>query len=68
MTASLSPAAAPDELTPEQLELQQRARTFVEDVLMPLEEEAERSGGRLPADTVQSIARLRYASQSRWRP
>jgi acyl-CoA dehydrogenase len=56
MTASLSPAAA-DELTPEQLELQQRARTFVEDVLMPLEEEAEQSGGRLPADTVQSIRR-----------
>ena len=56
MTASLSPAAA-DELTPEQLELQQRARTFVEDVLMPLEEEAEQSGGLLPADTVRSIRR-----------
>jgi alkylation response protein AidB-like acyl-CoA dehydrogenase len=63
MTASLSPAAAPDELTPEQLELQQRARTFVEDVLMPLEEEAERSGGRLPADTVQAIRREAIAAR-----
>src|SRR3954452_16781619 len=63
MTASLSPAAAPDELTPDQLELQQRARTFVEDVLMPLEEEAERSGGRLPADTVQTIRREAIAAR-----
>ena len=55
MTASLSPAAAAGELTPEQLELQQRARAFVEDVLMPLEEEAERKGGRLPAETLQAV-------------
>jgi acyl-CoA dehydrogenase len=63
MTASLSPAAAPDELTPEQLELQQRARTFVENVLMPLEEEAERRGGRLPEDTVQAIRREAIATR-----
>jgi acyl-CoA dehydrogenase len=54
MTTSLAP---PDELTGEQLELQQRARTFVEDVLIPLEDEAERRGGRLPAETVAGIRR-----------
>jgi acyl-CoA dehydrogenase len=39
--------AAPDLVT--------RARTFVEDVLMPLEETAERAHGRLPADDVAHI-------------
>ena len=63
MTASISAAAAPDELTPEQLELQQRARTFVEDVLMPLEEEAERSGGRLAEETVRDIRREAIAAR-----
>ena len=32
-----------------------RARAFVEDVLMPLEEKAERAGGRLPAEDVERI-------------
>ena len=59
MTTSLSPATAPDELTPEQLELQQRARAFVEDVLFPLEEEAERSGGRCPTTWSPASARRR---------
>jgi acyl-CoA dehydrogenase len=43
--------AAPDLVT--------RARTFVEDVLMPLEEKAERAHGRLPA---ADIARIRAAA------
>jgi acyl-CoA dehydrogenase len=34
-------------LSAEQLELQDRARTYVRDVLQPLEEEFERAGGRL---------------------
>jgi acyl-CoA dehydrogenase len=34
-----------------------RARRFAEDVLMPLEEEAERRGGRLPDDVVAEIKR-----------
>jgi acyl-CoA dehydrogenase len=37
------------------LELQERARHFVEEVLMPLEEEAERNGGRLPQETIDRI-------------
>jgi acyl-CoA dehydrogenase len=44
-------------LTPEQAELQARARAFVEDVLMPLEEQAERSRGRLDADRIEEIRR-----------
>jgi acyl-CoA dehydrogenase len=32
-----------------------RARTYVESVLMPLEEKAERAGGRLPAEDVARI-------------
>jgi acyl-CoA dehydrogenase len=39
--------AAPDLVT--------RARTYVESVLMPLEEKAERAGGRLPAEDVSRI-------------
>jgi acyl-CoA dehydrogenase len=44
-------------LTPEQAELQARARAFVEEVLMPLEVEAERAHGRLPAEAVDEIRR-----------
>jgi acyl-CoA dehydrogenase len=42
-------------LTPEQAELRARARAFVEDVLMPLEEQAERARGRLPAEQIAAI-------------
>ena len=47
MTASVEAPAAAD--------LVARARTFVEDVLMPLEEKAERAGGRLPEADVERI-------------
>jgi acyl-CoA dehydrogenase len=56
MTTVVSPAA-PQELDPPLLELQQRARTFVEEVLMPLEQEAERRGGALPQETIEQIKR-----------
>ena len=36
-------------LSPAELELQERARTYVRDVLQPLELDFERAGGRLPA-------------------
>ncbi|MGP1673880.1 MAG: acyl-CoA dehydrogenase family protein [Candidatus Limnocylindrales bacterium] len=42
-------------LTPAQLELQDRARRFVRDVLQPVEVEFERAGGRLPAETRRHI-------------
>jgi acyl-CoA dehydrogenase len=43
------------ELTPDQIELQRRAREFVEKVLMPLELEAEESGGALSEATIEEI-------------
>jgi acyl-CoA dehydrogenase len=53
--------ADPTVLTPEQAELQARARAFVEEVLMPLEVDAERAGGHLPDDVVQEIRRQAIA-------
>ena len=55
-------AASASTLTPEQTELQARARAFVEEVLMPLEVEAERARGRLPAER---IADIRHAAIDR---
>ena len=39
------------------LDVQARARAFAEDVLMPLEQEAEARGGRLPDETVAEVKR-----------
>ncbi len=47
--------AGEDRLTGGQRELRARAREFVEEVLMPLELEAERLGGRLPAERIAMI-------------
>jgi alkylation response protein AidB-like acyl-CoA dehydrogenase len=44
-------------LTPEQLELQGRARDFVRDVLQPRELEFERANGRVPRDWGDDIRR-----------
>ena len=54
-----APAAAQTaaDFTPEQLDLQERARRFVEDVLIPNEELAERSGGHIPDELKQRIKR-----------
>jgi alkylation response protein AidB-like acyl-CoA dehydrogenase len=47
--------AGEEGLTDEQRDLRARARAFVEEVLMPLELEAERLGGRLPAAEISTI-------------
>jgi acyl-CoA dehydrogenase len=52
-----APTADPTSLTPELRELQDRARRFVDDVLIPREEEAEAAHGRLPADAIEQIKR-----------
>jgi acyl-CoA dehydrogenase len=57
MTISTAPAAPAAEFTPDQLDLQDRARRFVEDVLIPNEELAERSGGKIPDELKQRIKR-----------
>jgi acyl-CoA dehydrogenase len=63
-TAVLPTTTTPgQELTPDQLELQQRARTFVETVLIPLELEAEERGGALPEETVEHIKREAISSR-----
>ena len=53
----LAAGATPLDLDEEALEVSERARRFAEEVLMPLEEEAERSGGRLPEDVVADLKR-----------
>ncbi len=46
-----------ESLTPEQSELQARARGFVDEILIPLEEKAERLGGAIPDEDVALIRR-----------
>jgi len=53
----------PNELTTEQLELRDRAREFVERVLIPLEVQAEELGGALPEDTVNEIKQAAIAAR-----
>ena len=52
-----TPAPAGIGLSPAALELQSRARDFAEQVLMPLEQEAERRGGRLDPETIATVKR-----------
>ncbi len=46
-----------DTLTAAELEVQARARAFTDEVLIPLEEKAERAGGRLPDEDVERVRR-----------
>jgi alkylation response protein AidB-like acyl-CoA dehydrogenase len=62
-TAPVGDLSAPiDGLDDRARDVQHRARRFVEDVLMPLEEEAERRGGRLPDETIAEIKREAIAA------
>ncbi len=45
----------PLELPPETRELQERARTFVDEHVIPLEQEAERLYGRLPQEKIDAV-------------
>ena len=56
-TTLIADNAAGAELTAEQEDLRERARRFVDEVLIPNEELAERSGGRIPAELKQRIKR-----------
>jgi acyl-CoA dehydrogenase len=61
MTIATEPSTAagtlsvPLELSPDQAELQQRARTFVDEIVIPLETKAEQNAGRLPAEDVERV-------------
>jgi acyl-CoA dehydrogenase len=54
---SVVPGPQPPEVDDGTLAVAERARRFAEEVLMPLEEEAERRGGRLPAEEVAEVRR-----------
>jgi acyl-CoA dehydrogenase len=45
------------------IEIAERARRFAEEMLMPLEKEAERRGGRLPADVIAEVKREAIAAR-----
>jgi acyl-CoA dehydrogenase len=60
MSTTITPAPG---LTDEQLELSGRARDFVEQVLIPLENEAEERAGALPEATVQEVKQAAIASR-----
>jgi acyl-CoA dehydrogenase len=51
------------ELTPGQADLRERARRFVEDVLIPREELAERAGGVLPDAEVAAVRQAAIAAR-----
>jgi acyl-CoA dehydrogenase len=53
----------PNELTRDQAELQARARAFVDAELIPLEEEAERLGGRLPEEAIERLKERAVAAR-----
>lgn len=55
--------SADQTFTADQLELQERARTFVETVLMPLEVQAEEAGGRLAQEIIDEIKREAVAAR-----
>jgi len=57
-TATSTPeAGTAAQLTPEQEDLRERARRFVDEVLIPNEELAETSGGKIPDELKQRITR-----------
>jgi acyl-CoA dehydrogenase len=49
------PPVTATDFTPEQLDLRDRARRFTEEILIPNEELAERSGGKIPDELKQHI-------------
>jgi acyl-CoA dehydrogenase len=60
MTTATEPAAAgrlalPLELEAQQAELRDRARKFIDEVVIPLEQKAEQHGGRLPAKDIETV-------------
>jgi acyl-CoA dehydrogenase len=63
MNSLTATRSADQTFTADQLELRERARTFVETVLMPLEVQAEEAGGRLAHEAVEEIKREAVAAR-----
>ncbi|MFN8218439.1 MAG: acyl-CoA dehydrogenase family protein [Solirubrobacterales bacterium] len=55
-------AASPPELDQETLEIQARARRFTDEVLIPLEQEAEAADGKLPQEKIDLVKREALAA------
>ncbi|MGK2955446.1 MAG: acyl-CoA dehydrogenase family protein [Solirubrobacterales bacterium] len=55
MTLNVSEHTSPQDLSTRALDIQSRARTFVDEVLIPLEEEAEKLNGLLPDEAVARV-------------
>ncbi len=55
-------AGIPFDLDEETLAIQARARRFTEDVLIPLEEQSESLGGKLPDDVIEEVKREALAA------
>jgi acyl-CoA dehydrogenase len=62
-SAAAAAEGLPFELSAELIELRDRARRFVDEVLIPLEEEAQAANGRLPAETIEGIKREAIAAR-----
>src|SRR5690348_16729111 len=62
-TTAVPSTTTSGDLTPDQLDLQRRAREFVENVLMPLELDAEQRAGRLPQAVIDEIKREAIAAR-----
>jgi acyl-CoA dehydrogenase len=54
-TTASAPLSLPLELEPQQAELCDRARRFIDEVVIPLEQKAEQNGGKLPAEDVERV-------------
>jgi acyl-CoA dehydrogenase len=63
MSTTMPLTTAGPELSADHLELRQRAREFVENVLIPLEVEAEERGGQLAQETIDEIKREAIAAR-----
>jgi acyl-CoA dehydrogenase len=59
----MTTAQAPEPLTDDQRELRDRAKRFVDEVLIPLEVTAELAHGRLPSEAVDEIKREAIAAR-----
>jgi acyl-CoA dehydrogenase len=55
MTIANATLGSATDFTPDELDLQDRARRFVEEILIPNEELAERAGGKIPDELVRRI-------------
>jgi acyl-CoA dehydrogenase len=62
-TTTPTPLELPLELGRAQAELRDRARAFIDEVVIPLEQKAERNGGLLPSEDIETVKREGIAAR-----